>query len=249
MQSCSIAIIEDEFFFRQSLIKTINEAQNVFYVCGEAQNGQEGLVLIHSMQPDIALVDINLPLLNGIEMIRILRDEGAATRFVILSGYNEHQFIRSAFHLNVKDYLLKPVSNEDLFACLGMIRNQIQPKESKSIPFKGDTDIRKEESVQQIVDNVDVYIAQHYCEPDLCLQKIAASQFISVQYLCSIYKKKRGCTVGSTISETRLTAAYRLIRSGVGSVSYVAERCGFDDALYFSKCFKKRFGYAPSQCK
>ena len=69
-----IVIIDDEYFFRQNLIKEINWKRYGFHLAGDANNGIAGLELIKRIKPDIAIVDINMPGLTGLEMIQQLAD-------------------------------------------------------------------------------------------------------------------------------------------------------------------------------
>lgn len=109
-----IVIIEDEFFTRQAIKKYVTTLGDPYEVCGEAGNGQEGLQLLRRVQPDIALVDITMPILNGIDMMQRARDEGIPTRMIVLTGYSEFSYARAAVHLGVGEYLLKPLRIEDL---------------------------------------------------------------------------------------------------------------------------------------
>lgn len=109
-----IAIIEDEFYTRQAIRKYIEKLGDPFEFCAEASDGSEGLKMLRSTKPDIALVDITMPVMNGIEMIQQAYDEGLPTRMVILTGYSEFSYARAAVRLGVDDYLLKPLRIEDL---------------------------------------------------------------------------------------------------------------------------------------
>ena len=116
--SMRIVIIEDEYYTRQAIKKYIQQLGEPYEVIGEAGNGQEGLELIRSMQPDLSLVDITMPIMDGIEMITAARDAGLQTLMVILTGYSEFGYAQAAVKLGVCDYLLKPLRIEDLSKCL-----------------------------------------------------------------------------------------------------------------------------------
>ncbi len=116
--SMRIVIIEDEYYTRQAIKKYIQQLGEPYEVIGEARNGQEGLELIRSMQPDLSLVDITMPIMDGIEMITAARDAGLQTLMVILTGYSEFGYAQAAVKLGVCDYLLKPLRIEDLSKCL-----------------------------------------------------------------------------------------------------------------------------------
>ena len=123
--SIRIAIIEDEYFFRQALKKYIAGFGEGFEVTCEARNGQEGLQLLRRERVDIALVDITMPLMNGLEMIQRAVEEGIDTQIVILTGYGEFNYARSAIQLGVRDYLLKPLPPESLRQCLDKLAKDI----------------------------------------------------------------------------------------------------------------------------
>lgn len=125
-----ILLVEDEFYFRQALKKYIAEVPEEFCVCGEAENGREGLRLLLEMQPDIALVDITIPLMNGLDMVEQARQAGCTCKILILTGYSEFSYARKAIGLQVQDYLLKPIKSEELLGTLHRIADIIREEQS-----------------------------------------------------------------------------------------------------------------------
>lgn len=113
-----ILIIEDEYFFRQLLKKYINSYPEEFELVGEANNGRAGIELLESLSPDIALVDITMPMMNGIDVIREANSLGMGTKMIILTGYSEFEYAKEAIQLGVQDYLLKPVQIDELYQSL-----------------------------------------------------------------------------------------------------------------------------------
>lgn len=125
-----IAIIEDEYYTRQAIRKYIEKLGDPYEFCGEAGDGKEGLELLRSQRPEIALVDITMPIMNGIDMMQQAFDESLPTRMIILTGYSEFTYARAAVRLGVDDYLLKPLRIEDLRRTLERVNRKIlrQPK-------------------------------------------------------------------------------------------------------------------------
>lgn len=113
-----ILIIEDEYFFRQVLKKYIGSYPEEFEVAGEANNGKAGLEQLEALAPDIALVDITMPMMNGIDVIREANARGIGTKMIILTGYSEFEYAKEAIQLGVQDYLLKPLQIDDLYHSL-----------------------------------------------------------------------------------------------------------------------------------
>lgn len=112
-----VVIADDHHLFRQS-IKSLLETTDDIDVVGEASDGQETLKLIQRERPDVALVDIAMPLLNGIETTRRIRSLDAGTRVVILSMYSDEVMVHQALKSGAKGYLLKRSLMEELLLAI-----------------------------------------------------------------------------------------------------------------------------------
>jgi two-component system, response regulator YesN len=113
-----ILIVEDEYNAREGLAELIAKTSPEHTICGKAVNGQEGYEMAVKYQPDLAFIDIELPKMNGLEMIEKLllapQMKSGMPAFVILSGYAEFRYAQQAIQYGVQDYLLKPISYEKL---------------------------------------------------------------------------------------------------------------------------------------
>lgn len=83
-------------------------------------------------KPDLALVDIKMPGLSGIELIRAAREAGFGGQFIILTGYSEFEFAKAAVSLGVEEYLLKPVDEEELLGCARKVREELDRQEEEN---------------------------------------------------------------------------------------------------------------------
>lgn len=119
----TLVIIDDEFFFRKSLCSYI-EKQTEYEIIGEANNGSVGMEKIMNLKPAIALVDISMPVMDGLEMITKLHGH-TNTRFILLTGYAEFEYAKKAISLGVHDYLLKPVKHQELNKSLEKLSKEI----------------------------------------------------------------------------------------------------------------------------
>lgn len=131
-----IVIMDDEYYFRQAVKKYLKEWCGRCEIVGEAKNGQEGLELIRELRPDIALVDINMPVMNGIEMAEELYHKNVSCKLIILTGYSDFQYAQKAIHLDIQDYLLKPVDRQQLIKCLEKTAQQIDRERNRSRQYK-----------------------------------------------------------------------------------------------------------------
>lgn len=122
-------IVDDQDIIRTGLIMMLGESDIDFGEVYEAANGMDALSLAKRKNPDIALVDIMMPQMDGIELIRKLQEEGLKTRIIIISAYNDFDTAKKAITLNVSEYLLKPVMKNELYDALIKLISQIQAEE------------------------------------------------------------------------------------------------------------------------
>ncbi|SFF20846.1 Two-component response regulator, YesN/AraC family, consists of REC and AraC-type DNA-binding domains [Paenibacillus catalpae] len=131
----NVLIVDDEPVARQSLRYLIDWEELGFTVKGEAQDGRQALDMLRSQRYDLVLTDIRMPVVNGLEMAAEMQ-EFTDTPVVILSGYDDFAYAREGLRLGVKEYLLKPVDEEDLIALLkklaaGMREQQLLEKRQR----------------------------------------------------------------------------------------------------------------------
>ncbi len=110
----NILIVDDDAFERVGLksISLLNEKG--FEIVGEAENGKEGLMMARKFSPDIIISDVKMPVMNGLELIQACRQEGIESAFILLSSYDDYDFVREAFKLGAVDYILKSHLNKDV---------------------------------------------------------------------------------------------------------------------------------------
>ena len=118
-------IIDDEEIVRWGIRDLIDWEAEGFALCEDGHDGRDGLKKLLESKPDLALVDIKMPGISGIELIRAAREAGFAGHFVILTGYSEFEFAKAAISLGVEEYLLKPVDEDELCGCARKVREKL----------------------------------------------------------------------------------------------------------------------------
>lgn len=109
-----VIVVEDDKIIRRGICQAIPWEQNGFVIAGEASDGELALELIEREQPHVVISDINMPFLNGLDMVRQLKDKTPDTRFIFLTGYEDFTYAQQAIQLKAFDYLLKPVDTSAL---------------------------------------------------------------------------------------------------------------------------------------
>jgi len=111
--SLQIFLADDHRLFRQGL-REICETKGGFTVVGEAENGQEAVDLARQLQPEVILMDIQMPVLNGVQATRLIMENNPAVRVIILTMYRQDQYVFDAIKAGARGYLLKDVDWPDL---------------------------------------------------------------------------------------------------------------------------------------
>lgn len=122
-----VLIVDDEPLVLEGLRTMIDWEKHGFEVCGEALNGTDAMRLIQEYKPELVLTDINMPVINGLELIEKINEIMLKPpRFVILSGYDDFKYARAALRQRVNEYILKPIDDEEIEALLSRITPLIQ---------------------------------------------------------------------------------------------------------------------------
>lgn len=127
-----VMIVDDEKFVRKSIINRIEWAERELVLVGEADNGVDALSLVDLVKPDIILVDIKMPLMNGIDLIRAVKKNHSNIHFIILSGYDDFEYTKEAIKLGIANYIKKPIDENELNETFSLIINLLKhQKESE----------------------------------------------------------------------------------------------------------------------
>ncbi|ERI92491.1 response regulator receiver domain protein [Clostridiales bacterium oral taxon 876 str. F0540] len=110
---CKILIVDDEYLLRQGIKHLVDWEKEGFSIVGEASNGKEALGLIETLKPHIILSDIVMPVMDGLELVKYVKENYPQIQIVILSGYSDFNYVKGTFKLGVNDYILKPKLNPD----------------------------------------------------------------------------------------------------------------------------------------
>jgi YesN/AraC family two-component response regulator len=136
-----ILIADDEYWIRQNLKGILDWESHSFDFLEPAEDGEQALKKIRLEHPDIVITDVNMPFVSGTELIKIARVENPDVAFIVLSGYDDYEYVRSALVAGAIDYLLKPVSEGDLLAVLNkaiehISKNRLEILEQREIKEK-----------------------------------------------------------------------------------------------------------------
>lgn len=124
----SVLIVDDEKLIRDGMKKLLKWEENGFFLCGEAANGREALEIAVEQMPDIVITDLRMPAMDGLSLTAELTKRVPSVEVVIITGYDEFEYAKEAVRNGVFDYLLKPVSRQELLDTMLRLKQKIQSR-------------------------------------------------------------------------------------------------------------------------
>lgn len=263
-----VLIVDDEYYFRQLLIRLVDWEAAGFAVAAEADDGSAALQIIGEQTIDLIITDIEMPNTNGLEFIQEVRKLNSAAKLIFITSYDNFSYAQQAISLGADHYLLKPVDEDAVERALRTIRTQLTEKwEAERYinrlrikagdvqePQAGDARAQKRQSSgTALIGKTIAYVTAHYAEDTLSLQSTASALFVNPSYLSHAFKKETGESFVEYVTNVRLGEAMKLLSQGASEeeapapkIATIARQVGYKDPFYFSKCFKKRYGMTPN---
>ena len=123
--SYKVFFVEDEAITREGIRDNVDWQASGFEFCGEATDGEMALPLLRTAQPDVLITDIKMPFMDGLQLSKIMRERMPWVKIIILSGHDEFEYAQQAIKLGVTDYLLKPITVQNLQTALQKLTVQL----------------------------------------------------------------------------------------------------------------------------
>lgn len=225
-----VLVVEDELAAGKGLTRILRQMDDRVEVVGYASNGQQGLAQLHALSPDAAFVDICMPVMDGLEMIREARAQGLKTQFVVTSAFAEFEYARQAISLDVREYLVKPITLDDLSIAL----SHIMPKEESQV----------NNAYHPMVGRTLAIIGEKYGEP-INLASISEQLKVTPEYLSYLFHRDMGINFSTYLRQVRIDHAFELMKNGSNRIYEIAHAVGFSDAKYFYRVFREVTGKSP----
>lgn len=239
-----VVLCEDEPLLLETLAQKIRKTGLLFFVAGMAQNGQEALALLRDQPADLLITDIRMPIMDGIALLRAVMAHGLATSCVLLSGYDEFDYARTALRLGAFDYLLKPVSQNELASVLSRLSIHLDARRADEL-YQFSSTVGA--STDEVLDAVRLYIQAHAFE-EISLSALSDSMNYSAAHISRLFAKKYGEPPQRYQTTLRMNEAKRLLMHFPDqTVRQIAERVGYPDQGYFSRIFRQTTGKTPQQ--
>lgn len=234
----NVLIIDDEELIRQGIKKRIISYELNIGTIFEGSNGIQALELLKNNKIHIALVDINIPFINGLEFIKDGIKLSRDTIFIIISGYDNFSYAQKAIEYGVFRYILKPIN-----------KNQLKETLIEALNILGEKADESDDKLNPLTKRILTEVNNNYSNCEYSLLDLAKSVGFSESYISKTLKKDIGMTFNEYLTSIRIEMAKKiLITEGkLTTVNEVAKRVGYSNQHYFSQVFKKHIGATPSE--
>lgn len=246
----TVLLVEDEVFVRESVRRIVDWESMGFTVIGEAGNGEEALEIIREQGPDLVISDILMPKMNGVELLRQVREEGSESLFIMLSCMSDFEYVRQAMEYGASNYILKlSMKVQSLMDALMKVDAELRKREMKQVQGERTPQETTQELLEKTghaeVDKLISYLKEHYGQ-EISLKLLAGQVSMDEKYVSTLFKKKTGMNILQFMHTLRIEESKRLLLQTDLTVSEIGTRAGYENDNYFIKMFKRFTGLTPS---
>ena len=234
----NLLIADDENLELKVLEKTIKKfflnELDIFM----ASNGKQAAGIVENTDINIALLDIEMPGMNGIELAKLIREKNHDCIIIFITAYDRFEYAIEAMHIKAFDYLLKPWKEEKLTGLISEVISSI--KEISSDDGKSEN---LQDSQKSIIKK---YIKENY-KRDISAGDVAGILGYSDVYFSKIFKQLFDDTFINYLTNLRIEKAKVLLKDVSFNIKEVGASVGYTDSNYFTKVFKRSVGMSPSE--
>lgn len=236
-------IIDDEKPVRIAITALGNWSSHSIEIPKYAFNGSEGIIAMRELHPNIVFVDMQMPVMNGIQFLQLASKEFPDVKYIVVSGYDAFEYAQAALKNGAIDYLLKPVVAEELESALVKAVTQLNiDRNIKTTPPLTQIEISADEAVYTIK----TYVDNHYCE-ELNISMFSDKYYFSKEYLSKLFKKKYDYGIYEYALNLRMQRSKELLLNYDLPIKDISDRLGYNNNNYFSKAFKNYYNMSPSE--
>ncbi len=242
-----LLIVEDNLDVRNYISMILGNEYRIF----EAKDGEEGLDKAFECIPDLIISDVMMPKMDGFQLCRQLKTDLRTSHIpvIMLTAKATMQDKINGLEIGADEYIMKPFDAEELKA---RIKNLLEQRKRLHEHFNkygfADTERKNITSAdQKFLTKVVNFIDENIPDTSFGVKVLAEKLAVSHSLLYKKINSLTGTSPSELIKKLRLNKAAKLIEGNSGNVSEIALEVGFNNPSYFTECFRKQFGVAPSQ--
>lgn len=230
----NLLIADDENLELKVLEKTVKKHFVDELEIFASSNGRKASQICDEVKPDIALLDIEMPGMNGIELAKYIKEKYANCIIIFITAYDRFDYAIEAMHIKAFDYLLKPWKEERLCELINTAIENVRGMQKTDGIVHSQKDIIKD------------YIDRNY-KKDISAKDVAGILGYSDVYFSKVFKQLFDDNFINYLTKIRIDRAKVLLKDVSFNIKEVGKSVGYADSNYFTKVFKRSVGMSPSE--
>lgn len=230
----NLLIADDENLELKVLEKTVKKYFVDELEIFASSNGRKASQICDEVKPDIALLDIEMPGMNGIELAKYIKEKYAECIIIFITAYDRFDYAIEAMHIKAFDYLLKPWKEERLCELINTAIENVRSMQKTDSIVHSQKDVIKD------------YIDRNY-KKDISAKDVAGILGYSDVYFSKVFKQLFDDNFINYLTNIRIDRAKVLLKDVSFNIKEVGKSVGYADSNYFTKVFKRSIGISPSE--
>ena len=230
----NLLIADDENLELKVLEKTVKKHFVDELEIFTAGNGRKASQICDEVKPDIALLDIEMPGMNGIELAKYIKEKNTECIIIFITAYDRFDYAIEAMHIKAFDYLLKPWKEEKLCELINTAIENVRSMQKTDSIVHSQKDVIKD------------YIDRNY-KKDISAKDVAGILGYSDVYFSKVFKQLFDDNFINYLTKIRIDRAKLLLKDVSFNIKEVGKSVGYADSNYFTKVFKRSVGMSPSE--
>lgn len=230
----NLLIADDENLELKVLEKTVKKHFVDELEIFASSNGRKASQICDEVKPDIALLDIEMPGMNGIELAKYIKEKYAECIIIFITAYDRFDYAIEAMHIKAFDYLLKPWKEERLCELINTSIENVRSMQKTDSIVHSQKDVIKD------------YIDRNY-KKDISAKDVAGILGYSDVYFSKVFKQLFDDNFINYLTKIRIDRAKVLLKDVSFNIKEVGKSVGYADSNYFTKVFKRSIGISPSE--
>ena len=236
MNNCRVLLADDEAAILEGYKLLFDWEKYQCEIAGTAMDGQEAVEKARELKPDIVIMDINLPKLNGLEAIRAIQDTAPGDHpiyMIVVTGYDEFSYCQEALRLRVSDFLLKPIDFDAFGEVIEGVVKKVMENPNRQVVLS--------DTLKKIVD----YVNENLSDEDMRLTLLAENMNMNPNYISQLFKKELGCGYHAYLNQVRVEKAKKYLRQTNEPITVVAELVGSVIIVFLRKYLRGLWELLP----
>ena len=232
-----VYVVDDDPVILDEIVNTVPWLDNGFEIIGSNMSPTSAIDEIKRLRPDVVFSDLKMPDMDGVDMMKALKDSDVVCEYVMLSAFDSFEDSRRFFRLEGFDYLLKPLQQQEVQIVLERLALRLA-KKARPEP---ESDSNMTPAFAELVQ----YLNANYTQKHT-LDSLSRQFNLGANYICNLFSRHLNTTLTRYITELRMKAALQMMQVPGKAYKEIAIDCGYSDYYYFCKVFKEFYGASPT---